>query len=200
MLDERGEVTWSAEISAWGELRSVEGDRFACPFRWPGQYEDAETGLYYNRFRYYDPEAGEYVSQDPIGFGGGDNFAAYVHDPLIEFDPLGLASCRTHVFWSGGGNPRVMQAARRWARDNGGTTLEMTGRGSFAERHARALDWIEAEPIWRRLSEKFAKHSPGDTVHVFLNRAGINPNSVWLTLERPILESRGVTIITHLID
>ena len=57
MLDERGELTWSAEIGAWGDLRSVEGDRFACPFRWPGQYEDAETGLYYNRFRYYDPDS-----------------------------------------------------------------------------------------------------------------------------------------------
>jgi RHS repeat-associated protein len=44
----------------------VEGERTLCPFRYPGQYEDAETGLYYNHFRYFDPEAGGYISQDPI--------------------------------------------------------------------------------------------------------------------------------------
>ena len=47
-----------------------------------GQYEDAETGLYYNRFRYYDPEAGGYTQQDPIGLAGGFGLHAYVHDPL----------------------------------------------------------------------------------------------------------------------
>jgi RHS family protein len=41
-----------------------------CPFRYQGQYEDSETGLYYNRFRYYDPSTGAYISQDPIGLAG----------------------------------------------------------------------------------------------------------------------------------
>ena len=68
MYDAAGNKAWSASIDAYGDLRDVEGDRQSCPFRWPGQYEDAETGLYYNRFRYYDPAAGEYVSRDPIGF------------------------------------------------------------------------------------------------------------------------------------
>ena len=40
------------------------------PFRYQGQYEDSETGLYYNRFRYYDPSTGAYISQDPIGLAG----------------------------------------------------------------------------------------------------------------------------------
>ncbi|HAA67836.1 MAG TPA: hypothetical protein DCE55_01735 [Planctomycetaceae bacterium] len=42
-------------MSIYGDLRNLTGDRHTCPFRWPGQYEDAETGRYYNRFRYYDP-------------------------------------------------------------------------------------------------------------------------------------------------
>jgi RHS repeat-associated protein len=46
------------------------GQAQECPFRYQGQYEDRETGLYYNRFRYYDPEAGQYISQDPIGLLG----------------------------------------------------------------------------------------------------------------------------------
>lgn len=90
MLDERGEVTWSAELGALGQLQRVEGDRAACPFRWPGQYEDVETGLYYNRFRYYDPEAGAYVSRDPLGIAGGLRSRAYPGDPTRRIDPLGL--------------------------------------------------------------------------------------------------------------
>jgi RHS repeat-associated protein len=93
MLDEQGGTAWSADIGVYGELRNVIGEKQACPFRWPGQYEDEETGLYYNRFRYYDPEAGVFVSQDPIGLMGGHNPHRYVRDPLSYRDPLGLASC-----------------------------------------------------------------------------------------------------------
>ena len=81
--------------ASFGDLRNVEGDRFACPFRWPGQYEDAETGLYYNRFRYYDPDSGQYTSQDPIRLRGGAHLYAYVPDPLTWIDPLGLAKCES---------------------------------------------------------------------------------------------------------
>jgi RHS repeat-associated protein len=93
MLDADGRTVWSADIGIYGDLRNVTGDKQACPFRWPGQYEDEETGLRYNRFRYYDPESGEYVSQDPIGLDGGCPLHAYVPDPLTEFDPFGLAVC-----------------------------------------------------------------------------------------------------------
>jgi RHS repeat-associated protein len=91
MVDENGAVTWSAKISTYGELQHVEGERHACPFRFQGQYEDAETGLYYNRHRYYDPASGQYISQDPIGLDGGRALHAYVTDPLRLTDPLGLA-------------------------------------------------------------------------------------------------------------
>jgi RHS repeat-associated protein len=61
-------------------------------FRWPGQYEDEETGLYYNRFRYYDPDAGQYVSQDPIGLAGGTAVYAYVIDSNAWIDVFGLST------------------------------------------------------------------------------------------------------------
>ena len=93
MLDAEGRAVWSADIDIYGALRNLTGDKHACPFRWPGQYEDEETGLYYNRFRYYDPESGEYVSQDPIGLVGGLGPHSYVSDPQIWFDPLGLRKC-----------------------------------------------------------------------------------------------------------
>lgn len=90
MFDKHGEQVWSANISIWGELRELRGEKNNCPFRWPGQYEDSETGLYYNRFRYYDPEMGHYISQDPIRLHGGMEMYAYPLDPLIAYDPLGL--------------------------------------------------------------------------------------------------------------
>ena len=65
-----------------------------CPWRYPGQYEDSETGLYYNRFRYYDPEQGRYLSQDPIGLEGGLAQYGYVHDPSGWVDPFGLKPCK----------------------------------------------------------------------------------------------------------
>ncbi|WP_054971647.1 RHS repeat-associated core domain-containing protein [Paenibacillus sp. A3] len=58
----------------------------------PGQYEDEETGLYYNRFRYYSPDEGMYTQQDPVGLAGGTQLYGYVSDPLTYIDPFGLSS------------------------------------------------------------------------------------------------------------
>ncbi|WP_226888168.1 RHS repeat-associated core domain-containing protein, partial [Pectobacterium aquaticum] len=61
-----------------------------CELRYQGQLFDAETGLYYNRHRYFDPETAQYLSADPIGLGGGIRPQGYVHNPLEWIDPLGL--------------------------------------------------------------------------------------------------------------
>jgi len=89
LLDEAGEIAWKAQIDLYGVART-DVMRTRCPWRWPGQYEDEETGLYYNRFRYYDPEAGRYINQDPIGLVGDLNLYTYPHDTLRWVDPLGL--------------------------------------------------------------------------------------------------------------
>ncbi len=61
------------------------------PIRLPGQYNDRETGLYYNRHRYYDPKLGNYINQDPIGLASGEpNLAVYPRNPVQGVDPLGL--------------------------------------------------------------------------------------------------------------
>ncbi|WP_022822335.1 DUF6531 domain-containing protein [Hymenobacter norwichensis] len=86
-----GRPAWQAELDSYGRVRqTMMEEQTECPFRYQGQYEDVETGLYYNRFRYYDPNAGSYISQDPIGLTGGDRLYAYVHDPLSWIDLLGL--------------------------------------------------------------------------------------------------------------
>ena len=60
------------------------------PLRFQGQFFDEETGLHYNRFRYYDPSIGRYISPDPIGLHGGMNAYAYGVNPVSWTDPLGL--------------------------------------------------------------------------------------------------------------
>ena len=74
-----------------GKTEKKVGKKNFIPFRFQGQYEDEETGLYYNRFRYYSPEDGCYTQQDPIGLNGENpTMYGYVYDPLSEMDPLGL--------------------------------------------------------------------------------------------------------------
>jgi RHS repeat-associated protein len=88
-----GNIIWQTDYDIYGNLISLQGDRSLIPFRQLGQYEDVETGLYYNRFRYYSPETGTYISQDPIGLlGNNPNFYAYVGDSNKQIDPLGLSS------------------------------------------------------------------------------------------------------------
>lgn len=96
LTDENGQLAWSAEYHAWGQVnqrRSEWADRhhLTNPLRFQGQYHDHETGLHYNRHRYYDPQVGRFISKDPIGLLGGMNLYAYAPNPVGWVDPLGLA-------------------------------------------------------------------------------------------------------------
>jgi RHS repeat-associated protein len=100
LTDHEGNIAWAAQYKAWGQAREVISDAarkagIANPIRFQGQYFDEETGLHYNRYRYYDPHAGRYVSSDPIGLLGGANLHRYVPSPTEWTDPLALAACPT---------------------------------------------------------------------------------------------------------
>jgi RHS repeat-associated protein len=92
MYREDGEAVWTCELNSYGRVRNFQGEsKTMCPFRYQGQYEDAETGLYYNRFRYYSPEEGVYLSQDLIGLAGNNpTLYGYVKDVNSWVDQLGL--------------------------------------------------------------------------------------------------------------
>ncbi|MCP4993848.1 MAG: hypothetical protein GY934_08695, partial [Gammaproteobacteria bacterium] len=91
MLAKSGAVVWEARYGAFGEA-SIITETVGNNLRFPGQYYDEETGLYYNYFRYYDPATGRYVTSDPIGLAGGLNTYAYVMgNPLRYIDPNGEA-------------------------------------------------------------------------------------------------------------
>jgi RHS repeat-associated protein len=86
-------VAWQSSHEAYGDAQvtSSLGAGRAFNIRFPGQYHDAETGLHYNRFRYYDPEIGRYISADPIGQVGDLNVYRYaLANPALLADPQGL--------------------------------------------------------------------------------------------------------------
>ncbi|MGG1926752.1 RHS repeat-associated core domain-containing protein [Enterobacter soli] len=66
-----GRVVWSAMLRSYGQVHHVDTAGINQPLRFQGQYHDAESGLYYNRHRYYDPGVGRYLSPDPVGLAGG---------------------------------------------------------------------------------------------------------------------------------
>ncbi|MFD2469510.1 RHS repeat-associated core domain-containing protein [Amycolatopsis silviterrae] len=90
LLDEQGQIVWHARTSLFGLVVDTAGET-GTPLRFQGQYFDAETGLHYNLHRYYDPALARYVSPDPIGLAGGPDPHAYVSNPHVLVDPLGLA-------------------------------------------------------------------------------------------------------------
>lgn len=96
--DAEGNEVWSRVLDMDGNVIGETGNKGMVPFLFQGQYYDRETGLAYNRFRYYSPKMGMYVSQDPIGLAGGIlNLYGYVDDTLSFIDILGLIKFRRNM-------------------------------------------------------------------------------------------------------
>ncbi|HEA2027948.1 TPA: RHS repeat protein, partial [Escherichia coli] len=106
LFNSEGKTVWRpGQTSLWGLALSLpadtgypdprgELDAEADPgLLYAGQWQDAESGLCYNRFRYYEPETGMYLVSDPLGLLGGEQTYRYVPNPCGYVDPLGLATC-----------------------------------------------------------------------------------------------------------
>jgi RHS repeat-associated protein len=118
-----GTVAGYQQHTLWGGTLWRPGGA-ATPLRFPGQYHDPETGLHYNQQRYYDPVTGSYLTPDPLGLAPAPNPHAYVPNPLIQTDPLGLMSC------SPGGEARRADA---W-------TLTRVGRWMSSSEHEAMVE------------------------------------------------------------
>jgi len=96
LTDYSGDIIWAAQYTAYGRLTRLNRDTHQVldqPLRFQGQYFDAETGLHYNRHRYYNPDLGRYLTPDPSGLAGGINGYQYTRNPTGWVDPLGLSEC-----------------------------------------------------------------------------------------------------------
>ena len=135
------------------------------PLRFQGQYYDAETGLHYNRFRYYDPDIGRFTSQDPIGLLGGDNLYAYAPNPMAWVDPLGLSKCgigkKSKKKWTLGsitklGRQKIGNYQVEVHVDERGPHIHID-RGSKNEQYINA-DNIKTEDVMKSLPGKLKKN------------------------------------------
>ena len=81
------------QIRAYGQISRLDINKIDNPLRFQGQYFDPESGLHYNRHRYYNPDIGRYLTPDPVKLAGGINAYQYVPNPTGWVDPLGLSTC-----------------------------------------------------------------------------------------------------------
>jgi RHS repeat-associated protein len=130
LTDETGEIVWSASYDVYGSLTSTHKNDSENQIRFQGQYEDYETSLYYNQFRYYAPDAGRYITQDPIGLDGGLNLYGYASpNPIHWIDPFGLSVADN----AAAGDRREAQRLRELKRQFPGDSVQ-------AEQYLRGAD------------------------------------------------------------
>lgn len=133
LFNTAGKRVWRRpQESLWGIAlgKADQNPQLDPGLKFAGQLWDAESGLHYNRFRYYDPQAGCYLTSDPLGLEGGHNPYSYVSNPLSAVDPLGLASCNI--------NPRLQDRLSKWKdyKANGGQMSMKQWVG-----HTRSQPW-----------------------------------------------------------
>ncbi|MFA1613411.1 RHS repeat-associated core domain-containing protein [Citrobacter amalonaticus] len=185
LLTEDGEIAWQGKQQLWGreESRNKE-DAPSCHLRFPGQYEDAESGLYYNRFRYYDCDTGQYLCADPIGLKGGLNAYGYVGNPLKYIDPLGL--CKEHIETPYGSayqsnSPEALAAREKV--ENGATLYRMgtTGRSETTG----AQFWALEHPSSPGYAGRYGIPQENIDRSDFIMTAKLKPGSDFITRPAP---------------
>uniref|UniRef100_UPI0027DDFF4F RHS repeat domain-containing protein n=1 Tax=Pseudomonas sp. Xaverov 259 TaxID=2666086 RepID=UPI0027DDFF4F len=174
-----GEIVWSAHYRAYGEIARLDVRKIDNPLRFQGQYFDAESGLHYNRHRYYNPDIGRYLTPDPVKLAGGINAYRYVPNPTGWVDPLGLSNCPG----SGGCKPSATIEPPKPNVDDGVPALPHLAR---AERQARIGELTESNAKQRVLNweKKYnmhatEKHGPEIPDHALKQRSidGTNPTT-----------------------
>lgn len=163
--DNNGNLVWSCDYDIYGGLRNLKGDREFIPFRQLGQYEDVETGLYYNRFRYYNPETGLYISKDPIGLAGGFALYAYVKDVNSFVDVFGLSRRGNQAT-----RDHIELVKRKFMEDNPGS--EHIGGGlkddltPMKEVYIKAKNPVSGSTKGASYADLTFKTSEGNIVHI----------------------------------
>ncbi|MEX5545828.1 RHS repeat-associated core domain-containing protein [Pseudomonas pergaminensis] len=140
-----GEIVWSAHYRAYGEISRLDIGKVDNPLRFQGQYFDQESGLHYNRHRYYNPDVGRYLTPDPVKLAGGINAYQYAPNPTGWIDPLGLSTC------PGGDGCKqgaISQSSALNVNDGEPALPQLTR----AERQTR-IDELAESNIHRRLAE-----------------------------------------------
>lgn len=228
LTDCEGKVAWSAQYKAWGRAKQAISDAaykagIRNPIRFQGQYFDEETGLHYNRHRYYDPYSGRFISRDPAGLLGGFNVHSYAPNPIQWVDPLGLApiwDCKSDkwrdsatgryrrrpieavktgpnqaFFWSGRtGGVGGEHVAKQVATAHGGTTLELQLEKNGVVMPPWDPNNPKAVKEWEEISKAYAQQACGLTRGVIGQE--LRPGNIWETREKgALMDNPSVTQI-----
>ncbi|WP_283241550.1 RHS repeat-associated core domain-containing protein, partial [Halomonas sp. ATBC28] len=142
LVTPNGQPRWLAEPDDWAAVKNQRAVRNVTqPIRFQGQWHDEESGLYYNRHRYYDPQQGRYINQDPIGLRGGTNLYGYVTNPTGMVDPLGLVGeCNLEGPADEGFIAKIWRNSTAWHFE--GRHCRNTDLPSFKSANSRNSDWI----------------------------------------------------------
>ncbi|MCX5385036.1 RHS domain-containing protein [Streptomyces sp. NBC_00083] len=199
LVDEQGAMAWRTRSTLWGATTWNTDAHAYTPLRFPGQYFDPETGLHYNYFRHYDPETARYLSPDPLGLVASPNAVAYVPNPHMGMDPLGLFHCldEEHLFR---GTTRGYDASSGTQASGFTPTSTDPGVATVFARHSEqfgdavvqliprsALDGVPLEPGFIRaeaevavglpaseLAQRAGVEIPVGVAHDILNQMGIH--------------------------
>ena len=173
MTDKDGNLLWFGNYTGWGRLKEETKitDSAHQPFRLQNQYADRETGLHYNFFRYYEPDAGRFVNQDPIGLKGGDNLYQFAPNTQVWVDWLGLAGVNMNLFPS---NEDIHSYAQKVA--NKPNTFQVGGHGNPSLMVDGATgERLDAKKLASRI-KKDPNYKSGMTVEILSCNTGKGAN------------------------
>ncbi|ECB1182872.1 sugar-binding protein, partial [Salmonella enterica subsp. enterica serovar Telelkebir] len=189
MYSANGRKVWRRQRSLWGLAAANDAShnaRESCNAGFMGQWQDEESGLWYNLHRYMDSRTGQYLSQDPLKLGGGLNTQSYVHDPVGWCDPLGL-KCggvnRRQALNEAkdlAGIPRSQQPNRQWTVGNNPMRRGKTNY-KYSEdlgSHGRYYEYTDARGHKRVIVEHTADpRAPGPHTHAGQPKPGADPRT-----------------------
>jgi RHS repeat-associated protein len=161
LIGSDGQVACKLRRKAWGETEGAPGGRASTPIRFQGQYEDEETGLRYNRWRYYDADTGRFASADPIGLAGGLNAFGSTPNPNRWIDPDGLSvAAKLAKAMDGDGHPLLPgQSAHHIIPREGGGVEGDRGRAALNRVGVDVDDGANGARLWGTANSQVA--TPG---------------------------------------
>ena len=209
MTDKDGNLLWFGNYTGWGRLKEETKvtDSAYQPFRLQNQYADRETGLHYNFFRYYEPDAGRFINQDPIGLFGGDNVYFSVPASQNWIDTLGWAGTYGVIRCQmGGKNSKYTILAKGLSTNEGGNGAYHPLIKSLYEKIGNPLDGrngrcSEAEML-SKIADKYKLNTRKSLMNFFKKhkcmsetfRAGEKGKIVAACIEncKPVLDFLGI--------
>jgi RHS repeat-associated protein len=148
-----GKLVWAVQYRAYGNVVRTLANDIETPLRFQGQYYDAESGLHYNRHRYYQPNTGRFLTPDPIKLAGGLNNYQYVPNPVNWVDPLGLAGVKADCPPNGNNGSSTHADVEPEAPETraSGTHRELTNAGVTDSHHVIQDAAMKDIPSYNRM-------------------------------------------------